>query len=383
MLTVRLLKGKEVSLLRRHRWVFSGAVAPGQELPANGETVRVEDAGGRFLGQGHWHHGSIAIRIISFGQQPIDAAFWSDRLSEALSVRMACGLPNTQTDCFRLVHGEGDGLPGLVVDIYGKTAVVQTHSTGMALAAEEIAAALTGLNTLPIGTIYLRDLANGTARHLLGEASGCEVTEHGRRFHVNWVEGQKTGFFLDQRGNRLLLAELAKGRKVLNTFCYTGGFSVYAMTAGAARVVSVDASGPAMALASTNVALNCEDADARHEAVVTDAFKFLENARDFDLMILDPPAFAKGMKARHRAVQGYKRLNELALRSIEPNGLILTFSCSQVVSPELFEKTVLSAAINAGREVRVLQRLGHRPDHPVSIFHPEGEYLKGLLLSVS
>jgi 23S rRNA (cytosine1962-C5)-methyltransferase len=270
----------------------------------------------------------------------------------------------------------------LIIDIYGQTAVVQTHTTGMAMAAEYIANALNALDTLSLETVYLRDIAGKSARHLRGEASQGEMSENGHRFMVNWVDGQKTGFFLDQRDNRLLLQGISKGRSVLNTFCYTGGFSVYAMNGGAKRVVSVDVSERAVALADENVALNSTDHIARHEAVATDAFKYLETASGFDLIVLDPPAFAKGMKARHQAVQGYKRLNEIALKRIEPNGLLFTFSCSQVVSPELFEKTVFSAAINAGRNVRVLKRLGHQPDHPVSIYHPEGEYLKGLLLLV-
>lgn len=382
MKTIKLLKGKEVSLLRRHQWVFSGAVASGQEQPDNGELVRIEAGNGRFLGVGHWHNGSIAVRILSFVDEPIDDKFWQKRLSDALTVRGAVGLPSKTTDCFRLIHGEGDGLPGLIIDIYGKTAVVQTHTTGMATVCKEIAQAISDLDGLTIDTIYLRDIAGKNARHLLGTSSQCEVVENGHRFIVNWVDGQKTGFFLDQRDNRLLLQGLSKGRTVLNTFCYTGGFSVYAMNGGAKQVVSVDVSERAIALAAENVALNSPEELSRHEAIATDAFKFLETASGFDLIVLDPPAFAKGMKARHQAVQGYKRLNEIALKRIEPNGLLFTFSCSQVVSPELFEKTVLSAAIIAGRNVRVLQRLGHQADHPVSIYHPEGEYLKGLLLFV-
>jgi 23S rRNA (cytosine1962-C5)-methyltransferase len=382
MNTIKLLKGKEISLLRKHQWVFSGAVAPKQELPDNGEMVRVEAANGRFLGIGHWHNGSIAVRILSFEDRQMDNAFWHERLSDALAARRAVGLPSVLTDCFRLVHGEGDGLPGLIIDIYARTAVVQTHTTGMALAAQAVADALGQLDSLTLDTIYLRDIAGKTARHLLGDSAQCKVSENGHLFHVNWVDGQKTGFFLDQRDNRMMLKALARGRSVLNTFCYTGGFSVYAMKGDAKRVVSVDVSERAVALATENVELNSPDHGQRHEAVATDAFKYLETATGFDLIILDPPAFAKGMKARHQAVQGYKRLNEIALKRIEPNGLLFTFSCSQVVSPELFEKTVLSAAINAGRNVRVLQRLGHQPDHPVSIFHPEGEYLKGLLLLV-
>jgi len=281
------------------------------------------------------------------------------------------------------VHGEGDGLPGLIIDIYGHTAVVQTHTTGMSSASELIAKALQQWNGPKLKTIYLRDIAAKSARFLLGDAAQAVVVENGLKFNVNWVEGQKTGFFLDQRDNRVLLGKYAKGRNVLNTFCYTGGFSVYAMKAGAESVVSVDVSAKAVELASDNVVLNLKTAATHHEAVCTDAFKYLEHAEGFDLIVLDPPAFAKGMKARHQAVQGYKRLNGIALNRIAKDGILFTFSCSQVVSPELFEKTVLSAAINTGRNVRVLHRLGHAADHPVNMFHPEGEYLKGLVLLVS
>jgi 23S rRNA (cytosine1962-C5)-methyltransferase len=382
METVTLLKGKEVSLLRRHQWVFSGAIAKASAKASNGDVVRVEAANGRFLGVGHWHDGSIAVRILSFSERAINSAFWSERLSDALTLRKAIALPSAPTDCFRLVHGEGDGLPGLIIDIYGDAAVIQTHTTGMALAAKDISNALQGLKDLPLGTIHLRDIAGKHAAHLLGDDHEGIVVENGLKFKVNRVEGQKTGFFLDQRDNRALLGRYANGRTVLNTFCYTGGFSVYALKAGAVKVTSVDVSAKAVALAEENVSMNFK-AGKRHEAVCTDAFKFLDHAEGFDLIILDPPAFAKGMKARHQAVQGYKRLNETALRRIAPNSILFTFSCSQVVGPELFEKTIYSAAINAGREVRVLHRLGHAADHPVSLYHPEGEYLKGLVLYVS
>lgn len=382
METVTLLKGKEVSLLRRHQWVFSGAIAKASAKASNGDVVRVEAANGKFLGVGHWHDGSIAVRILSFTERAIDSAFWSERLSDALRLRKAIALPSVSTDCFRLVHGEGDGLPGLIIDIYGDAAVIQTHTTGMALAAKDISSALQGLKELPLNTIHLRDIAGKHTAHLLGDEHEGIVMENGLKFKVNRVEGQKTGFFLDQRDNRALLGRYAHGRNALNTFCYTGGFSVYALKAGAVKVTSVDVSAKAVALAEENVSLNLK-AGKKHEAVCTDAFKFLEHAEGFDLIILDPPAFAKGMKARHQAVQGYKRLNETALRRIAPSSILFTFSCSQVVGPELFEKTVYSAAINAGREVRVLHRLGHAADHPVSLYHPEGEYLKGLVLYVS
>ncbi|MCB9185618.1 MAG: class I SAM-dependent rRNA methyltransferase [Flavobacteriales bacterium] len=381
MKTVTLHKGKESSLLRRHRWVFSGAIARTSEQPKNGELVRVETGKSQFLGIGHYHNGSIAVRILTFKDETIGQDFWNKRLQDALGVRKSIGLPSSATNCFRLVHAEGDGLPGCVIDVYNDCAVVQSHTDGMANEVKQISVALENLKGLKLKTIYHRNLAQKQSEFLKGdEAEGISV-ENGLKFKVNWVEGQKTGFFLDQRDNRALVGQYAKGRNVLNTFCYTGGFSIYALANQAKKVVSVDVSQPAVDLAAENAEIN--GLSKNHEAVCEDAFKYLEQASGFDLVILDPPAFAKSIKARHRAVQGYKRLNETALKRIEPNGLLFTFSCSQVVSPELFEKTVLSAAINAGRNVRVLQRLGHAADHPVNIFHPEGEYLKGLLLHVS
>lgn len=381
MKTVILKKGKEKSLLQRHCWVFSGAIARTSENLNNGELVSVETSKAEFLGIGHYHNGSIAVRMLTFEKERINQSFWDKRLQDALTVRNSIDLPSSETNCFRLVHAEADGLPGCVIDVYNDCAVVQSHIDGMANEVNKIAKALGNLNGLELKTIYHRNLAHKQNEFLKGdEAEGISV-ENGLKFKVNWVEGQKTGFFLDQRDNRALVGQYAKGRNVLNTFCYTGGFSIYALANQAKKVVSVDVSQPAVDLAAENAEIN--GLLKNHEAVCEDAFKYLEQASGFDLVILDPPAFAKSIKARHRAVQGYKRLNETALKRIEPNGLLFTFSCSQVVSPELFEKTVFSAAINAGRNVRVLQRLGHAADHPVNIFHPEGEYLKGLLLHVS
>ncbi|MCB0754341.1 MAG: class I SAM-dependent rRNA methyltransferase [Flavobacteriales bacterium] len=381
MKTVILHKGKESSLLRRHRWVFSGAIARTSEQPKNGETVRVETGKAQFLGIGHYHNGSIAVRMLTFKDEAIDQDFWNNRLQDALDVRKSIGLPNADTNCFRLVHAEGDGLPGCVIDVYSDCAVVQSHTDGMANEVEQIAKALENLSGLELKTVYHRNLAHGTNEFLRGNEPEGICLENGLQFKVNWVEGQKTGFFLDQRDNRALVGSYSNGRSVLNTFCYTGGFSVYALANQAKKVVSVDVSQTAVDLAAENATIN--GFAKNHEAVCEDTFKYLERTSGFDLIILDPPAFAKSIKARHRAVQGYKRLNETALKKIEPNGLLFTFSCSQVVSPEMFEKTVLSAAINAGRNVRVLKRLGHAADHPVNIFHPEGEYLKGLMLHVS
>lgn len=381
MKTIILKKGKEKSLLRRHRWVFSGAIAKTSEDLKNGELVSVETSKAEFLGIGHYHNGSIAVRMLTFEKERIDQSFWNKRLQDAFEVRKSIGLPNSETNCFRLIHAEGDGLPGCVIDIYNDCAVIQSHTDGMANEVKQIAAALENLKGLKLKTIYHRNLAQKQNEFLKGDESEGTSVENGLKFKVNWVEGQKTGFFLDQRDNRALIRQYAKERTVLNTFCYTGGFSIYALASKAKKVVSVDISQPAIDLAAENAEIN--GLSKNHEAICEDAFKYLEHASGFDLIILDPPAFAKSIKARHRAIQGYKRLNETALKRIEPNGLLFTFSCSQVISPETFEKTVFSAAINAGRNVRVLQRLGHVADHPVSIFHPEGEYLKGLLLHVS
>lgn len=381
MKPVQLRKGKERSLQRQHRWVFSGALAKMADPPENGSLVSVETHNGEYLGIGHFHDGSIAVRMLTFEKERIDQTFWNRRLQEAFAVRKKLGLPRKDTNCFRLIHAEGDGLPGCVIDIYNDCAVVQSHTDGMANSASEIAEALKSLKGLSVKTIYHRNLAHKTIEFLLGNEPEGICLENGLKFKVNWVEGQKTGFFLDQRDNRDLVGLYSKGRTVLNTFCYTGGFSVYALANQAKKVVSVDISQTAVDLAAENAEIN--GFSDNHEAICEDTFKYLEKTSGFDLVILDPPAFAKSIKARHRAIQGYKRLNETALKRIEPNSLLFTFSCSQVISPETFEKTVYSAALNAGRNVRVLKRLGHAADHPVNIYHPEGEYLKGLMLHVS
>lgn len=381
MKTISLKKGKESSLVRKHRWVFSGAIGKTTAQPDSGELVSVEDAEGNYLGAGHYHNGSIAVRMLTFTKERIDQTFWNQRFQEAFAVRKGLGLLTKETNCFRLIHAEGDGLPGCVVDVYNDCAVVQSHTDGMANCAKEITKALENINGLKLNSIYHRNLASKEHSFLKGKKEQTEVLENGIKFIVNWVNGQKTGFFIDQRDNRALVGQYAKGRKVLNTFSYTGGFSVYALANGAKKVTSVDISQPAVDLAAQNATLNA--LDKNHDAICEDAFKFVEKAEDYDMIILDPPAFAKSIKARHRAVQGYKRLNETALKKIAPNGLLFTFSCSQVVSPQMFESAVLAAAINAGRNVRVLKRLGHAVDHPVNIYHPEGEYLKGLMLHVS
>ena len=393
MNTVTLKPGKDQSLRRRHPWVFSGAIARLQGEVVEGAAVTVLAAGGEVLGVGHYAPGSIAVRMLDFGPGATlpDAAFWETRLRNAYQLRQRLGLTGqNNTNVYRLTHAEGDGLPGLIIDVYGDTAVVQAHSAGMYHARPHIAAALQAV--VPgLRAIYDKSAETVPAKaapaaqngYLLGAGTGQEhvVTENGHPFVVDWETGQKTGFFIDQRDNRALLARYAPGRRVLNTFCYTGGFSVYALAAGAALVHSVDSSKRAIELTERN-ALLAPHAD-RHAAYAQDVFTFLKDRHNqYDLIVLDPPAFAKHLSARHNALMGYKRLNAAGIRQIAPGGLLFTFSCSQVVSRELFEGAVMAAAIEAGRPARILHRLTQPADHPVSLFHPEGEYLKGLVLAV-
>lgn len=388
---VFLKPGKEVPVRRFHPWVFSGAIGRLEGKPADGDIAEVYDRGGELLGLGHFHHGSIAVRLLSFTDADINSlAFWVDKLAAALSVRHAVGLGGSpHTDCFRLVHGEGDGLPGLVVDVYGDTAVVQCHSIGMHRQKDLIANALKeifGDRTLSVydksseslPPKYAQGMQNGW---LAGEAgSSALVRENDALFRVDWALGQKTGFFLDQRDNRQLLAQFAPGKTLLNAFCYTGGFSVYALRAGARLVHSVDISAKAMDLTAENVALNAPFA-GQHEGFTEDVLRFLKNEeRSYEVVVIDPPAFAKTLDKRHNAVQGYKRLNEAAMRRVAPGGVLFTFSCSQVVDRELFYHTVVAAALEVGRPARVLHHLTQGADHPVSLFHPEGAYLKGLVV---
>ena len=400
--TIVLKKGKDHSLRRRHPWVFSGAIGQLLDEPAEGEAVRVQAAGGELLGVGHFSGGgSIAVRMLDFGADAAlpDAAFWEQKLRAAYQLRQRLGLTGeahradtaAPTNVYRLVYAEGDGLPGLIIDVYGDTAVVQAHSLGMYHARPEIAAALQAVYGDKLRAIYDKsaetlpgkaapDAPNG---YLLGESTGQEhlVTENGHQFAIDWETGQKTGFFIDQRDNRALLARYSAGRRVLNTFCYTGGFSVYALAAGAELVHSVDSSKRAIALTERNAALAPHP--DRHAAYADDVLGFLKNhSAEYDVLVLDPPAFAKHMGARHAALMGYKRLNAAGIAHLAPGGLLFTFSCSQVVSPELFEGAVLAAAIEAGRPARILHRLTQPADHPVSLFHPEGAYLKGLVLAV-
>lgn len=391
MKQVYLKRGKEESLLRYHPWIFSGALHHIDDDIEEGDIVRVVNAAGAFIATGHYQQGSIAVRVLSFDDVPIDGQFWHDRLASALSTRQSIGIAdNPQNDTYRLVHGEGDMLPGLIIDVYGKTAVMQAHSIGMHLCRQAIAQQLVGVMGDRIAHIYYKsettlpfmEPENG---FLVGGSDDNIGTENGLRFYVDWLKGQKTGFFVDQRDNRSLVEHYAHDRRVLNMFCYTGGFSVYALRGGATMVHSVDSSAKAIELTRRNVELNFP-ADQRHEAFCEDAFKFLDQLpkdnMPYDLVILDPPAFAKHRGALHNALKGYTRLNMKALEKMPSGSLLFTFSCSQVVTKEHFRNAVFTAAALAHRRVRILHQLHQPADHPINIYHPEGEYLKGLVLYV-
>ncbi|MDR3188966.1 MAG: class I SAM-dependent rRNA methyltransferase [Prevotellaceae bacterium] len=384
-----LKSGKEEALLRRHPWVFSGAIARADGSPEEGDVVEVCSAAGQPLGMGHAQVGSIAVRMLSFEPQEINADFWQKTLQNAYNLRQKTTLSEATT-CYRLAHGEADGLPGLIVDVYGATAVLQAHTAGMYLARNELAQALRSVYGGSLkavydksaGTVPLNANLGATDGYLWGEKQAEPALENGLKFEVDWEGGQKTGFFLDQRDNRSLLERYCRGRSVLNMFCYTGGFSAYALRGGAARVCSVDSSARAVEQARRNVALNFGE-HAPHEAHVADGFEFLQSAAgEYDVIVLDPPAFAKHTGAARNALQAYRRLNALAMKQAPSGSVIFTFSCSQVVSREQFCSAVFSAALDSRRSVRILHRLAQPPDHPVSIFHPEGEYLKGLALYV-
>lgn len=389
--TLFLRRGKSESLKRFHPWVFSGAIAGANGKLKEGDVVRIVSNENELMGYGHYQIGSIAVRMLTFREEKIDHAFWVTRLSEALRLRKALQLTGrADNNIYRLVHGEGDRLPGLVIDVYGKTAVMQAHSVGMHMSREQIADALIEASEGLIENVYYKsettlpfkaDLhqENGFLR---GHDEGNVAVENGLKFHIDWLRGQKTGFFVDQRENRSLLEHYAKGRNVLNMFCYTGGFSVYAMRGGANLVHSVDSSAKAIDLTRANAEMNFPG-DARHEAFAEDAFKFLEQAgSNYDLIVLDPPAFAKHKDALPRALKGYTRLNAIAFRKIKPGGIVFTFSCSQAVNKDQFRLAVFTAAAQSGRHVRILHQLHQPADHPINIYHPEGEYLKGLVLEV-
>ena len=388
---IYLKKGKEESLLRFHPWIFSGAIAHIDEGINEGDTVKVYTNSGKFIAVGHYQIGSIAVRVLSFNDEPIDDEFWYDRLKSALDMRIGIGIAdNPQNNTYRLVHGEGDNLPGLVIDCYGKTAVMQAHSVGMHVCRKAIAKQLLKVMGNRIENVFYKSETTLPYKAGLGQENGFiyggsddnTAVENGLRFHVDWLKGQKTGFFVDQRENRSLLEHYAKDRTVLNMFCYTGGFSFYAMRGGAKLVHSVDSSAKAIELTRQNVELNFPG-DVRHEAFCDDAFKFLDAADDlYDLIILDPPAFAKHRAALHNALKGYTRLNVKAFERIRKGGILFTFSCSQVVTKDNFRNAVFTAAAQTGRKVRILHQLHQPADHPINIYHPEGEYLKGLVLYV-
>ena len=388
MKQIYLKRGKEESLRRFHPWIFSGAIHHADEGIADGDTVRVIDSNGDYIATGHFQMGSIAVRVLTFNNVAIDDEFWFSRLKSALNMRTSIGLAdNPNNDTYRLVHGEGDLLPGLIIDIYGRTAVMQAHSVGMHLCRKEIAQQLIKVMDKQVDNIYYKsettlpfmEPENG---FLIGQSDENIGIENGLKFRVDWLRGQKTGFFVDQRDNRSLLETYSHGKDVLNMFCYTGGFSVYAMRGGANLVHSVDSSAKAIELTRSNIELNFPG-DKRHDAFCEDAFKYLDEAgSNYDLIILDPPAFAKHRGALHNALKGYTRLNMKAFEKIQKGGILFTFSCSQVVTKDNFRNAVFTAAALTHRKVRILHQLHQPADHPINIYHPEGEYLKGLVLYV-
>lgn len=388
---IYLKKGKEESLMRFHPWVFSGAISHSDNGIEEGDVVRVITSNGSFIAVGHYQVGSIAVRVLSFRDVVIDKDFWKSRLKSAIDMRVKLGIADSPTNnTYRLVHGEGDNLPGLVIDVYGKTAVMQAHSVGMHVCRVGVAEALIMVMANRIENVYYKSETTLPFKAELGQENGFlyggseenTAVENGLKFHVDWLKGQKTGFFVDQRDNRLLLETYSKDKKVLNMFCYTGGFSFYAMRGGALQVHSVDSSAKAIELTKRNVELNFPG-DKRHEAFCEDAFKYLDKAGgDYDLIILDPPAFAKHRAALRNALKGYTRLNVKAFEKMKPGGILFTFSCSQVVTKDNFRNAVFTAAAMAGRNVRILHQLHQPADHPINIYHPEGEYLKGLVLYV-
>lgn len=388
---IYLKRGKEESLKRFHPWVFSGAIHHADDGIQEGEIVRVFTNEGEFIAVGHYQVGSIAVRVLSFHDVAIDESFWESRLTAAFDVRKAIGVAqNPNNNTYRLVHGEGDNLPGLIIDCYGQTAVMQAHSVGMHVCREAVCKALVKVMGDNIHHVFYKSETTLPFKAGLGQENdflygGSDdniAIENGLKFRVDWLRGQKTGFFVDQRDNRALLESYSKGRSVLNMFCYTGGFSVYAMRGGAKLVHSVDSSAKAIDLTNANVEMNFPG-DERHHAFCDDAFKYLDaNDDKYDLMILDPPAFAKHRAALHNALKGYTRLNVKGFERIKNGGILFTFSCSQVVTKEQFRNAVFTAAAQAGRKVRILHQLHQPADHPINIYHPEGEYLKGLVLYV-
>lgn len=384
---VTLKKGREASVRRFHPWIFSGAIQSIEGDPASGTMVSVRGVTGDVLGYGHFQNGTISVRLLTFSSQPPGLDFFVEKVEAALHQRINTGVVSQTTNCYRLVHGEGDGLPGLIIDMYNGVAVMQAHSAGFHNDRMLVRDALVRTLKDDLSAVYYKGMSAGDGKseseylHGMGTIPHI-ILEHENKFLVDWETGQKTGFFLDQRENRRLLGTLSAGRTMLNTFCYTGGFSVYALKAGATLVHSIDASEKAVTLARQNITLNGFEA-AQHECFCSDTFEFLKDKKDqYDLIVLDPPAFAKHKEARHQAMKGYQRLNAEAMRVIRAGGILFTFSCSQVVDRQLFYDTVVSAAIQSGREVQVIHTLSQPSDHPISMYHPEGEYLKGLVLFI-
>ena len=388
--TIKLRNGKDQSLKRFHPWIFSGAIARMDDGIAEGDIVRVVDTKEEFLAIGHYQIGSIAVRVLSFTDIEINDSFWFSRLDKALQARRACNIIRPDNNTYRLVYGEGDRLPGLIIDIYDNAAIIQAHSVGMHMQRKDIARQLRTLYGDKLTCIYYKsettlpykaDLSEESG-FLYGKASDVVATENGLKFYIDWLKGQKTGFFIDQRDNRSLIEKYSQGKKVLNMFCYTGGFSVYALRGGASTVHSVDSSERAIEMTNRNIALNFPDA-TNHEAYATDAFSYLRDMdNSYDLIVLDPPAFAKHKDALRNALKGYTRLNAKAMQKIKPGGILFTFSCSQAVSKDQFRLAVFTAAAQSHRFVRVLHQLHQPTDHPINIYHPEGEYLKGLVLYI-
>jgi 23S rRNA (cytosine1962-C5)-methyltransferase len=386
--SVQIRKGKEQSILRNHPWVFSGAIFTDVSGLQDGEVVEVHDFKGRFLAIGHFQHATISVRILSFKETNIDAAFFNEKIGNAVNLRLKLGFLNKNNNIFRICHGEGDSLPGLVIDFYNGVAVIQCHSIGMYNVIELIANALKNALGENLTAVYSK--SSDTLPERMAPEDRCIIgssetphpaIENGVHYQIDWVKGQKTGFFIDQRENRALLGKYAFGKKVLNTFCYSGGFSLQALNKGADLVHSLDSSKKAIELTEANVAINSFKGE--HASIVADAMEYMKELKeDYDIIVLDPPAFAKHREKRHQAIQGYKRLNANAIRQIKPGGLIFTFSCSQVVDKYLFTNTVIAAAIESGRNVRILEQLHQPADHPINAFHPEGEYLKGLVIQV-
>jgi 23S rRNA (cytosine1962-C5)-methyltransferase len=385
---LHIRKGKEQSLMRRHPWVFSGAIESSTESLKDGDIVCLMTRKDQFLGIGHYQHATISVRILSFEYEVIDQAFFNQKIKKAVDSRLNIGLLSKQNNIFRICHGEGDELPGLVIDFYNGVAVIQCHSIGMYFSVELIAIALKNAFGKKLSAVYSKSTDTLPKRTDISDAylyGSCETPhvalENGVKYNIDWITGQKTGFFIDQRVNRRILGEYSKGKKVLNTFCYSGGFSLQALNHGATLVHSLDSSKKAIALTDDNILLN--NYSEKHVSICADAMDYMKYLQeDYDIIVLDPPAFAKHREKRHQAVQGYKRLNAHAIRQIKSGGIIFTFSCSQVIDKALFTNTIIAAAIESGRNVRILEQIHQPADHPIHAFHPEGEYLKGLIIQV-